>query len=128
MIFGTIVLALTAVWHLLATWHFLLRPARTLGRTTRERSISPIAVELFRFLGAMNFAFVVLAVAAATLLPEGRVTAFLVLAVANLSQAVVDLRVQRLGLAHGPMFGQIFIGDVMFTAANVLALIREATS
>jgi hypothetical protein len=125
MIFGTIVLLATALWHALATWHFLVTPARTLARTTRERPVSPIAVELFRFLGAMNAAFIVLAVLAASAYPEGRRLAFVVLAAANLSQALVDVRVQRLGLARGAMFKQIFFGDVVFTVANVVALPLE---
>ncbi len=126
MLLGTIVLVLTAVWHGLATWHFLITPARTLGRTTRERPISPIAIELFRFLGAMNTGFIALALLAAAL-PAARPVTFIVLAIANASQAIVDLRVQRLGLAHGPMFQQIFVGDVVFTLANLAALALEST-
>ncbi len=122
MLFGTIILALTAAWHLLATWHFLITPARTLGRTTRERPISPIAIELFRFLGAMNIGFVLLAILAIVLV-EARLVTFIVLAVANLSQALVDIRVQKLGLAHGPMFQQILIGDLAFTALNLAAIL-----
>lgn len=121
MLFGTVILALTAVWHLLATWHFLITPARTLGRTTRERPISPIAIELFRFLGAMNVGFVLLAVLAIVLV-EARLVAFIVLAVANLSQALVDIRVQKLRLAHGPMFQQILIGDLTFLVLNLVAI------
>ena len=68
MIFGSTVIALTAVWHAHAFWHFTVTPGRTLGRTTRERPISPIAIELFRFLGALNAAFVVLGVLALALL------------------------------------------------------------
>jgi hypothetical protein len=126
MLFGTIVLVLTAIWHGLATWHFLVTPARTLGRTTRERPISPIAVELFRFLGAMNTGFIVLAVLAVAF-PAARPVTYLALAVANASQAIVDLRVQRLGLAQGPMFKQIFVGDVVFTLANLVAFGLEST-
>ena len=125
MMFGTIVLVLTALWHALATWHFAVTPARTLWRTTHERPISPVAIELFRFLGAMNIGFVVLALLAASLFPEGRRVACLVLVVANASQALVDLRVQRLGLARGPMFKQIFVGDVVFTVANLIAFALE---
>ena len=121
MTFGTTILSLTAIWHLLATWHFLITPARTLGRTTHERPISPVAIELFRFLGAMNVGFVLLAVLAVASV-EVRLVTFIVLAVANLSQALVDLRVQKLGLARGPMFQQILIGDLMFTALNLAAI------
>ena len=116
-----VILVLTAVWHALAAWHFVVTPARTLGRTTHERPISPIAIELFRFLGAMNLAFVALGLLAAAGIWHGQRLACVVLAIANLSQAVVDLRVQRLGLARGPMFRQIFVGDTLFTAANVVA-------
>ncbi len=125
MLTGTIVLLLTAAWHALAAWHFTVTPARTIGRTTRERPISVVAVELFRFLGAINVACVALGVLAVTVYPEGRRLAFVVLAIANVSQALVDLRVQRLGLAHGPMFKQILIGDVAFTLANLAALVLE---
>lgn len=121
MLFGTIVLILTALWHALAAWHFALHPARTIGRTTHERPISPIAVELMRFLGALNVACVALG-GLAVALPEGRALAFIVLAIANVSQAIVDVRVQRLGLVRGPMFQQILIGDIAFTALNLAAL------
>jgi len=125
MILGTIVLVLTALWHALATWHFMVTPTRTLGRTTHERPISPVATELFRFLGAMNIGFIVLALLAASAFPEGRRLAYVVLVVANASQAIVDARVQRLGLARGSMFKQIFLGDVVFTLANALAFALE---
>src|SRR5204862_456106 len=59
-----IVLAATAMWHLLAAWHFTLYPARTLARTTRERPVQPLATELFRFLGGLNAALVLLGAAA----------------------------------------------------------------
>jgi len=124
MLLGTIVVILTALWHALAAWHFAVQPARTLGRTTAERPVSPIAIEILRFLGAINLGFVVLGALAAAW-PEARSAAFVTLAVANLSQAVVDLRVQRLGLARGPMFRQILVGDVAFTVANLLAWVAS---
>jgi hypothetical protein len=124
--FGSIVLAATAVWHALAAWHFAYQPARTIGRTTLERPVSPVAVELLRFLGAINVGFVVLAVLAVTVMPEGRPLAFATLAVANLSQMLVDVRVQRLGLTRGPMFKQILIGDLAFTIANGAAFALAA--
>jgi len=119
---GAIILLLTALWHGLAAWHFTLTPTRTLGRTTHDRPVSPIAVELMRFLGAINLGYVALGALAATAFPEARRAAFVVLAIANMSQALVDVRVQRLGLTRGPMFRQILIGDVLFTIANVVAL------
>jgi hypothetical protein len=117
-----VVLASTAVWHALAAWHFAFFPQRTLERTTRERPVSPVACELFRFLGAINVGFVVLALAAIAR-PEARPVAYVALAVANFSQFVVDLRVQRMTLAKGPMFKQILVGDSVFTLLNVGALV-----
>ena len=114
----TAVLLLTAVWHALAAWHFTLTPERTLARTTRERPVSTLGSELFRFLGGVNAALVVLAVAAAFGSHDARALAALVLCVANASQLLQDLRVRRLGLAAGPMFTQILIGDALFTLAN----------
>ncbi|MFO0748032.1 MAG: hypothetical protein U1F43_20585 [Myxococcota bacterium] len=113
-----IVLVLTAAWHALAVWHFTATPARTIARTTHERPVSPVAVELLRFLGAFNVGYAALALLAAFVFPASRPLAFVVLALANVSQAIVDLRVQRLGLARGPMFKQILAGDVVFTIAN----------
>jgi hypothetical protein len=115
------ILAATALWHALATWHFTFFPARTLARSTTERPVSEVAVELFRFLGAINSGFSVLALCAIAR-PEARPVAFLVLALANLSQLVIDARVSRLALAKGPMFKQIFAGDALFTAANLAGL------
>jgi hypothetical protein len=114
----TAVLVLTAVWHALAAWHFTVTPERTLARTTRERPVSTLGSELFRFLGGVNAALVVLAVAAAFGSADTRALAALVLCVANASQLLQDLRVRRLGLAAGPMFTQILIGDALFTLAN----------
>ena len=119
----TIVLALTSLWHFLAFWHFTLHPARTLARISKERPISAIATEAVRFLGGINAGFVVLGLAALALPAGTRWPALVALCVANLSQLVVDLRVRRLGLAHGPYFMQILIGDAVFTVANAGAAI-----
>jgi hypothetical protein len=116
---GTIVLVTVGLWHFAAAWHFLGFPERTLARTTRERPVNPLAAELFRFLGGLNAALVVLALA--SVWTADRAPALLALAVANASQLAVDLRVRRLGLAHGPMFTQILVGDAVFTAATLAA-------
>lgn len=115
------VLVATAVWHFLAFWHFTFHPARTLARTTRERPVHPVSTELFRFLGGINAAIVVLALASVATPPDHRWPAFLALAVANLSQLLVDLRVRRLGLAQGGFFLQILVGDAIFTVVNAAA-------
>ena len=54
-----VVLALTALWHAAAAWHFTVHPHRTLARTTRERPVNPLTAELFRFLGAQTLAHIV---------------------------------------------------------------------
>ena len=54
VIFAAVVLVVTALWHALATYHFLFFAGRTIRRTTRERPVSPIATEILRFLGAIN--------------------------------------------------------------------------
>lgn len=118
-----IILLLTALWHALAFWHFTFFPERTLARTTNERPINTIAAELFRFLGGINLALVVLALFSLALSPAERWPAFLSLATANLSQLLVDLRVKRLRLARGPFFTQILWGDALFTAANTGAFL-----
>lgn len=122
MSFGVVILACTAVWHALATWHFTFFPARTLARATSERPVNVVATELFRFLGAMNLAFVVLGATAILAGPEARRLAYLTLVMANLSQLVIDVRVQRLGLARGAFFLQILAGDALFAALNGVAL------
>lgn len=119
---AALILALTALWHALAAWHFTVTPHRTLARTTAERPVSPLTAELFRFLGGMNVAAVVLAVAA-VLQADIRTVAALTLAVANGSQLLQDLRVRRLGLARGPFFLQILVGDAVFTAANLAVVV-----
>lgn len=45
---------------------------------------------------------------------------FACLAVANASQALFDVRVQRRGMARGTMFTKIRVGDIFSTAANLL--------
>jgi hypothetical protein len=119
------VFALTAAWHALAAWHFTLFPDRTLRRTTNERPPSVIAVELFRFLGGLNAALAALAILA-IVLPGARVAAALVLAIANGSQALQDLRVRRLGLARGRFFAQILVGDALFALAALAVVARAA--
>jgi hypothetical protein len=119
---NAIVLLSTAVWHGLATWHFVVTPERTLARTTRERPISVLATELFRFLGGLNLACVVLAVGA-VFSPSAQALAAGVLATANLTQMLQDLRVRRMGIAKGPMFLTILAGDALFTLANSLVLV-----
>ncbi len=84
--------------------------------------MSVLGAELFRFLGGINFALVVLALASLRSLPSSRAPVFLALTVANLSQLLVDLRVRRLQLAHGGFFRQILVGDALFTALNAAAL------
>ncbi len=112
------VLVFTAIWHLLAFWHFTFHPERTLARTTRERPVNVLATELFRFLGGMNLALVVLALASLALSDAHRWPVFLALAIANSSQFAVDLRVRRLALAQGAFFAQILVGDALFTGLN----------
>lgn len=116
-----VVLVLTALWHGLAFWHFTFFPERTLARTTSERPVQVVAAELFRFLGAINASLVVLALATLWLPEAQRWPALAALAVANLSQLVVDLRVKRLGLARGRFFLQVLVGDAVFTVANATA-------
>lgn len=110
-----VVLALAALWHALAAWHFALFPGRTLARTTRERPVNPIAAELFRFLGGLNLALVGLGVGACFAPREAQVLAAACLSLANLTQFVQDLRVRRADLARGPFFLQILVGDGLFT-------------
>lgn len=128
MSFGVTILALTALWHALATYHFTFFPARTLARATSERPVHVIATELLRFLGSMNAAFVVLATAAVFTGSEARALAFGTLAAANLSQLVIDVRVRRLGIARGAFFVQILVGDALFAALNGAALAVELLS
>lgn len=113
-------LVATAVWHLLAAWHFGVTPERTLARTTDARPVSPIAAEIFRFLAGMNVAVALLA-ALAIAAPASRAVAHVVLAVANATQWAGDVRVARLGLARGGMFRQILVGDAIFTVLNAVA-------
>jgi hypothetical protein len=119
------ILVLTALWHSAAFWHFAIHPKRTLARATRERPVSEVSAELFRFLGVINAGFVVLALASLALPVPERWPAFLALTVANLSQLVIDLRVKRLGLAHGGFFRQVMIGDALFTAVNASAALMS---
>jgi len=122
-----VVLALTALWHALAAWHFTLFPARTLARTTDERPVNVFAAELFRFLGGMNLAFVALALAACWLGREAQVLAAGTLALANFTQLVQDARVHRARLARGPFFLQIYVGDALFTALNLAVALGRGT-
>lgn len=80
--------------------------------------MSVVGVELFRFLGGLNAALVVLAGGACFAAPEARSLAAGALCVANASQLVQDVRIHRLGLASGAFFLQICVGDAVFTVAN----------
>lgn len=114
----TAILALTAAWHALAVWHFTFYPERTIARATRERPVSEVGAELFRFLGGMNAALVVLAAGACFGTTETVALAAGALCVANASQLVQDVRIARSGLASGVFFAQIVVGDAVFTVAN----------
>jgi len=126
MRFVVTVLVATAAWHLLAAYHFTLFPERTLLRTTSERPPNAVARELLRFLGGLNLALAALGLLAAGCYPAGRVVALATLMIANLTQAVIDVRVLRAGFAKGRFFLQILIGDVGFTLLTLLALARGA--
>lgn len=116
------ILLATALWHATAAWHFGVYPARTVARTTSQRPVNVLTVELFRFLAGLNVALMVLAVAAVFMDPAQRWPVYLSLCVANASQYLADLRMRRLQLVHGPMFTQILWGDAFFTLANAYAL------
>ena len=121
---SAVVFVATALWHALAVWHFTLFPERTLKRTTQERPVNPFATELFRFLGGLNLALAVLALASLRVPASAQWACALTLMVGNASQFAVDVRVRRLRLAHGAMFWQIYIGDGLFTLANAVVLAR----
>jgi hypothetical protein len=112
----------TACWHLLAAYHFTLFPGRSLARISRERPVSPMAIEAVRFLGGINFAFFLLGVGACFVATSSYWLASLTLLFANLSQTLIDISVKNRGLAGGPFFARIFWGDVSFTLLNGLAL------
>jgi hypothetical protein len=118
-----LVFAATAVWHLLAAYHFILFPARTLARISRERPVSGVAQEAVRFLGAINVAFFVLGVGACWLSSDAYWLVSLVLMCANASQAIVDVYAKRAGIASGAFFQQILICDVLFSLLNGLCLL-----
>lgn len=119
------VLALTALWHAAAAWHFTLFPHRTLGRSTSQRPVNDLAAELFRFLGGLNIALVALG-AIACFVPPARPVAAAVLALANATQFVQDVRVKRLGFARGGFFTQILVGDAIFAVANLAVAVATA--
>ena len=85
----------TALWHLLAAYHFILFPGRSLARISRERPVSPIAIEAVRFLGAINVAFCFLGVGACLVAPSAYWLVSLTLMLANLSQTLVDASVKQ---------------------------------
>src|SRR5688572_2420954 len=60
--FATLVLVMTALWHAIAGVYFTFRPGFTIAIYTHERPVNRIAQELLRFLGALNWAVVLLAV------------------------------------------------------------------
>jgi len=116
-----VVLALTGVWHGLAAWHFGLYPERTLARSTDERPPHKLAAEVFRFLAGMNLAAAALAFGAC-FVPAAVPLAAASLSLANLTQYLGDRRVHRLGLARGPFFLQIYVGDAVFFVLNALVV------
>lgn len=118
----TTVLLLVAAWHAAGTWHFTVTPARSIARATAERPVNVVATELFRFLGGLNAALVVLALLAAWD-PASRRAALLTLCVANATQLAQDVRVLRLGLARGPFLLQILAGDAAFAVLTGVAAV-----
>jgi hypothetical protein len=114
---------LTALWHLLAAYHFTLFPTRSLARISRERPVNPIAAEAVRFLGAINVAFFGLGVGACFVDQSAYWLISLALMLANLSQALVDISVKRRGLAGGSFFNQILWGDLFFATLNAMLLV-----
>jgi hypothetical protein len=124
MRFAILILCAASLWHLAAAYHFTLFPGRTVARATSERPVSPIASELLRFLGGLNVALAALGILAASIYPQARPAALLALAIGNLSQALLDVRVMKAGLAKGPFFAQILVGDLLFTVLTTSAWVR----
>ncbi|RYF73268.1 MAG: hypothetical protein EOO39_10710 [Cytophagaceae bacterium] len=87
-----ILLIATAVWHTLAMYFFLVHPRQVLKALTNERPVSLIAVDVVRFLGALNGGYVALAGWAAWQ-PLPLVWVGVVLA--NGSQFIIDLLAHR---------------------------------
>lgn len=114
-----LVLGLTALWHLLAAYHFALHPGRTIARYSHERPVSPVAAELIRFLGGLNLALAVLGGASFAFPPAALWPFALCFFVANLTQAVIDLQAHRKGLTRPAFLRDITLGDGIATALNL---------
>ena len=110
----------TALWHGCAAYYFLCRPRYVLESLTTEAPVSPIAVDVLRFLGALNVGYVAVAAAGAGQLAPA-VGASGALALANGSQLVMDLFAHRSG-RWKQRLGIITLLDGLFTLAYVAYL------
>ena len=120
------VLALTALWHGLAFWHFYVRAERTIAIFTYERPVSPIAGGLIRFLGGLNLAVAALAAVAIPVRIQPMWPIFGFLALANLSQLWIDVQVHRQGLTKQRFTTTILLGDGVATVANLACALLVA--
>ena len=93
----TVTFLLAAVWHGAASFYFLARTGPMLGAHTYDRPITPVAIDMMQFLGAINLPFVVTSLIGATAAPSLRAPLLLTVALANLSQFAKDLHAHASG-------------------------------
>lgn len=118
------IMAINAIWHGLAGWHFALFPERTIRRYTLNRAVPDMARELMRFLGALNAAISALGWCALWMAPMASLwLLFTFFMLANLSQFVVDVHVHRLGLTNRHFVPQILVGDGVVAGLNLVAAV-----
>ena len=110
----------TALWHTLAAYYFLFRPQRLLRSLTHEEPVSPVAVDVLRFLGGLNLGYVALAVWGAAQAPLVAWASW-VLALANGSQFGLDLLAHHNGRWRRQLL-RITLGDGLFTLAHATNL------
>ena len=88
---------LAAIWHTMAVVYFLGLPFRMLGSHARERPVSPVAVDMMQFLGAINFAILMACGLGMVGSPDVIEGMLVVVGVANLSQFLKDLHAHASG-------------------------------
>lgn len=112
------ILAVNSFWHFLAFYYFTFYSGGILAKLFKERPISAQAIEVLKFLGAMNGAIVILGLAALFMGSSESRLIFLFFSMANLSQFIFDLRAHKNKIAR-PRLRIITFGDGLLFLVNL---------
>jgi hypothetical protein len=110
----------TAIWHFLAAYYFMVNPQNILKSHTFEENISPISVDILRFLGAINVGYFATGVIACFTVEKFFYA--LILMLANLSQFIFDIFAHLSGRWKKRLL-VITIGDGIFSLLHIILIV-----